>query len=225
MTAARYDGAMSAAEEPTTSFPGFPFAAHAALTAMGEALRDAEAAGPEAPLREAEPPSPEDALAALLLLRLLRERLAEWEPSLVTAARDAGASWAQLAHPMGVASRQAAERRFLRSRPGAPGTTGEQRVQAERDRRAAGRVASHWARDNAADLRRLAGRISALGGLPEDVCEPIDAAMGAPDAVALLQPLREARGHLDEDHTELAAQYDALLAPEGTHRFEDGAGR
>ncbi|MFE4825176.1 type III effector protein, partial [Streptomyces sp. NPDC056704] len=43
-------------------------------------------------------------------------------------------------HPLGVASRQAAERRYLRVRPGTPGTTGEQRVQATRNRRAADRT-------------------------------------------------------------------------------------
>src|SRR3954451_15992176 len=79
-----------------------------------------------------------DALAALTLLRHLREELAEWEPRLIAAARSHGASWIQLAPALGVASRQAAERRYLRLRPDDTGeaTTGEQRVRAERDRRA-----------------------------------------------------------------------------------------
>src|SRR5437763_16030294 len=58
-----------------------------------------------------------DALAALTLLRHLREELAEWEPRLIAAAREHGASWIQLAPALGVASRQAAERRYLRPRP------------------------------------------------------------------------------------------------------------
>ncbi|MFB8174113.1 hypothetical protein ACFC60_39800, partial [Kitasatospora purpeofusca] len=57
---------------------------------------------------------PEPALAALVLLRELRTQLAGWEAGLVESAREAGATWADLARPMGVASRQAAENRYLR---------------------------------------------------------------------------------------------------------------
>ncbi|MGW5746727.1 HSP18 transcriptional regulator, partial [Amycolatopsis sp. NPDC003861] len=55
----------------------------------------------------------DEVLAALSGLRLLREHLASWEPELITAARAAGASWVALAPALGVASRQAAERRYL----------------------------------------------------------------------------------------------------------------
>jgi hypothetical protein len=72
---------------------------------------------------------------------------------------------ALLAHPLGVASRQAAERRYLHNRPGPAGTTGEQRVQATRERRAAERATATWARRNAAGLRGIAGRITALTDL------------------------------------------------------------
>ncbi|SDN63161.1 hypothetical protein SAMN05444921_13183 [Streptomyces wuyuanensis] len=72
---------------------------------------------------------PEQALASLLPLRQVREQLAGWETGLIETARKAGASWADLAHPLGVASRQAAERRYLRgrdhrrtTRPGHPRT-------------------------------------------------------------------------------------------------------
>ncbi len=53
-------------------------------------------------------------LDGLALLRQIRTELAAWEPELITAARRAGASWTQLAPALGVASRQAAERRYLR---------------------------------------------------------------------------------------------------------------
>src|SRR5690242_3298882 len=56
-------------------------------------------------------------LTALALLRELRAELATWEPDLIDAARRQGASWEQLAPALGVASRQAAERRYLRLRP------------------------------------------------------------------------------------------------------------
>src|SRR5215216_4226760 len=69
-------------------------------------------------------------LAALVLLRHLREELTEWEPQLIAAAREQGVSWAQLAPALGVGSRQAAERRYLRLRPaggGDAGSTSDQR--------------------------------------------------------------------------------------------------
>ena len=58
----------------------------------------------------------EAALTALTALRRLRIQLDAWEPHLVAAARAGGASWADLAPAMGVTSRQAAERRYLRIR-------------------------------------------------------------------------------------------------------------
>src|SRR3954454_3421946 len=107
----------------------------------------------------------EQLLAALAVLRLLREELAAWEPELITAARAAGASWVALAPALGVASRQAAERRYLRLRPSDTGeATGEARVRAERDRRAGDRAVAGWARENSATLRELAGQVSAATG-------------------------------------------------------------
>ncbi|MEV7519323.1 hypothetical protein [Streptomyces sp. NPDC091371] len=53
----------------------------------------------------------------------------------------------------------------VRRRAGA-GAVLPERVQATRDARAADRTVTAWARDNAADLRRLAGRITAPTGLP-----------------------------------------------------------
>src|SRR4051812_41152100 len=108
----------------------------------------------------------ERVVAALAALRSVREQLGAWEPELIAAARAGGASWASLAPALGVASRQAAERRFLRLRPSATGElTGEGRVDAERDRRAGDRAVADWARRNAAVLRQLAGQVSALDDL------------------------------------------------------------
>src|ERR1700743_2923826 len=53
-------------------------------------------------------------LQALVMLRDLRAELSAWEPELITAAREAGVSWALLAPALGVTSRQAAERGYLR---------------------------------------------------------------------------------------------------------------
>ncbi|MEU8619544.1 type III effector protein [Streptomyces sp. NPDC048623] len=164
-------------------------AALVALAAIDETVRAARSAS-----TLATPPSTssEEALAALLLLRELREQLADWEPGLIEAARDAGASWADLAQPLGVTSRQAAERRYLRVRPGRPGATREERVQATRDRRAADRTVTDWARDNAADLRQLAGQITALDTLPAALRRDLSQALADSDPARLLEPLARA---------------------------------
>ncbi|NYE44574.1 hypothetical protein HEB29_005585 [Streptomyces fulvorobeus] len=152
----------------------------------------------------------EQVLAALLLLREVRDQLAGWEPGLIEAARAAGTSWADLAHPLGVASRQAAERRYLRVRPGVPGATGEQRVQATRNHRAADRTITTWARDNAADLRQLAGQITALSDLPDNSTTRLAAALADNDAANLIAPLTDAHKHLTTDHPGLANRVDTV---------------
>ncbi|MGW7432464.1 type III effector protein [Streptomyces sp. NPDC054861] len=206
---------MTAADRPRRAGPADPsfLAASAALSAIDEAVRSTGAAGPAETPEAGQGSSAEEALAALLLLRELRERLAGWEPTLIEAAREAGASWAELAHPLGVASRQAAERRYLRVRPGAEGTTGEQRVQATRDRRAADRSVTAWARGNAADLRRLAGQITTLGDLPAASDAPVarlSEALGDDDAAALVRPLIDTHRHLEAAHPDLAARVDTI---------------
>ncbi|MFJ2932692.1 type III effector protein [Streptomyces sp. NPDC087219] len=198
---------MTGADQPVT----FP-AALAALATIDEAVRAARSATTPDTTPHG---SSEEALAALLLLRELREQLAAWEPRFIEAARDAGASWGDLAHPLGVTSRQAAERRYLRVRPGNPGTTGEQRVQTIRDRRAADRTIKAWARSNAADLRQLAGQISALDALPSDTQADLSAALAHSDPTQLLEPLARTHPHLTP-HPDLAKRVDNL-----TRRTED----
>ncbi|SFF58043.1 hypothetical protein SAMN05216251_1202 [Actinacidiphila alni] len=207
---------MSTADRPPATgtnahSPASFLAAAAALHAIDDALRDAQRDAPDSA-----GPGAEQALASLLLLRQVRERLAGWENGLIETARDAGASWADLASPLGVASRQAAERRYLRGRPGPAGTTGEQRVQATRGRRAAERTTAAWARHNAADLRRLAGQITALTDLPAAARLPLSrirAALAHDDPAELVHPLNAARPHLTAGHHDLAAQLDALTPP------------
>ncbi|WP_063788186.1 MULTISPECIES: hypothetical protein [Streptomyces] len=195
---------------PEARSPASFMAAAAALAAMDEALSGAQNDAPDTA-----GPGPEQALASLMLLRQVREQLAGWETGLIETARDAGASWADLAHPLGVASRQAAERRYLRGRPGPAGTTAEQRVQATRQRRAADRTAATWARANAADLRRLAGQITALAQLTPEARSAqaaLHAALGAGDAAELIAPLAAMRAHLDGRHAGLVGSLDALQA-------------
>ncbi|WP_405835264.1 type III effector protein [Streptomyces sp. NBC_01518] len=201
---------MSPSPEPRdpTSF----FAAAAALNTINEAVRTAQNTLTPPPA-EGGHASSEEALAALLMLRELREQLAGWEPGLIEAARAAGSSWADLAHPLGVASRQAAERRYLRVRPGTPGTTGEQRVQATRSRRAADRTLTTWARANAADLRQLAGQITALTDLPAQAHTPLarlTEALADNDSANLIAPLTATHAHLKANHPDLADRIATL---------------
>ncbi|MFF3886137.1 type III effector protein [Streptomyces sp. NPDC001914] len=189
---------MSDGEVPApTSFE----ATATALEAIAQAMRTARTA------EDASTDDPEKAIAALLLLRQVREQLVLWEPALIETARQAGASWGELAHPLGVASRQAAERRYLRVRPGADGTTKEQRVQATRDQRAADRSVTTWATAQAAALRQLAGTITALPDLPpaaDGALTALHAALGDSDPSQLLGPLSDAGPHLRSAHPDLA---------------------
>ncbi|MFE9120613.1 type III effector protein [Streptomyces sp. NPDC007172] len=201
---------MSVSPEPRdpTSF----FAAQAALNAINQAVHTAQTPQDGTPPPDGRA-SAEQALAALLMLRELRDQLAGWEPGLIEAARAAGSSWADLAGPLGVASRQAAERRYLRVRPGAPGETGEQRVQATRDRRAADRTVTTWARTNAGELRRLAGQITALTDLPARArtsLAKLNDTLADDDAARLVAPLADTRVHLEADHPDLAARVTTL---------------
>ncbi|AQT73502.1 MULTISPECIES: hypothetical protein [Streptomyces] len=205
---------MNEAAEPNTPVPFL--AAAAALEAINQAVQDAQQPSARTATTEAAPAAdsgPHPALAALLMLREVREQLAGWESGLIETARGRGASWADLAGPLGVASRQAAERRYLRLRPGAAGSTGEERVQATRDTRAADRTVTAWARDNAADLRRLAGQVTALTGLPanaQGAIGDLNLALADNDAARLVRPLTATRAHLRPEDAELAERIDAL---------------
>jgi hypothetical protein len=155
-------------------------------------------------------------LAALVAIRELRALLDEWEPQLVEVARTAGVSWAQLAPALGVASRQAAEKRYLRlhgAGAGGGGTTQEERVQAVRDRRAGDRAVTVWARAHGADLRQLAGQVSALTDLGPHAQASLDRlhdALGTDDPAALVPLLAATHAHLPPAHERLADRVAAV---------------
>ncbi|MEV7443958.1 HSP18 transcriptional regulator [Streptomyces sp. NPDC091204] len=204
---------MTPADTPPAPVPFH--AAAAALEAINRSVEEAQQSSSATPTAAtpAAASGPHPALAALLMLREVREQLAGWESGLIETARGQGASWADLAEPLGVASRQAAERRYLRLRPGAAGSTGEERVQATRDTRAADRTVTAWARDNAADLRRLAGQITALTGLPagaDHAVGELNLALADNDAARLVQPLAATRPHLRPQDAHLAERIDTL---------------
>ncbi|WP_327284510.1 MULTISPECIES: HSP18 transcriptional regulator [unclassified Streptomyces] len=202
---------MNEASQPAAPVP-FPAAA-TALRAIDQAVRHAQRCSAGTPPTEPTGAGPHPALAALLMLREVREQLASWESGLIETARGQGASWADLAGPLGVASRQAAERRYLRLRPGTAGSTGEERVQATRDTRASDRAVKAWARDNAADLRRLAGQITALTGLPDAAAAAVgelNRALADNDAARLIRPLTDTRPHLRPEDSALVDHLDAM---------------
>jgi hypothetical protein len=161
-------------------------------------------------------PGADRLLGALADLRAVQAQLAALEPVLIRAARDAGASWQQIAPALGVASRQAAERRYLRLLPAAaPADAGtrDERVRAERDRRAGQRAVAQWANDNTADLRRLAGQITALSDLDTAASGDLGRlheALGDPDAADLPALLAETQRHL-RAHPDLARQIDEVV--------------
>ena len=165
-------------------------------------------------------------LAALVQLRQLREQLEGWEPGLIDAARTAGVSWAELAPAMGVASRQAAERRYLRLKPSATNeSTAEGRVQAVRKRRAGDRAVAGWARDHASQLRQLAGQVSAAAGLSrtgQRHANLVHDALGTDNPADLLEPLHMAGPHLGEQHADLTRRITDLGAQ--TDQARDDAG-
>jgi len=164
-------------------------------------------------------------LDALVLLRWAQDELATIEPTLIAAARAAGVSWQALAPALGVASRQAAERRYLRSTSAPtdqPGATRDARVQAERDRRAGHRAVARWANDNTADLRRLAGQITALTDLDAaagDALNRLHEALGDVDASALPALLAATHRHLPQ-HPDLASQIDTVTAQADRIRWQ-----
>jgi hypothetical protein len=166
----------------------------------------------------------EETLDALEALHRLREQLASWEPLLIEAARDAGASWARIAPALGVTSRQAAERRYLRLRPTQDSSLNrEERVRAARDERAGDRAVAAWARDNASELRQIAGQASAAAGLSSAGRQHANALAGeltGDDPATLLEPLADLRDHLVDEHAELAERVDAVGRKVGRVRRE-----
>jgi hypothetical protein len=159
---------------------------------------------------------------ALTDLRELRDQLAAWEPELVTAARAAGLSWITLAPALGVTSRQAAERRYLRSQPTDDGaSTGEARVDATRDQRAGDRAVAAWARENSAELRQLAGQVSGLDDLTpagRRDADRVHAELAGDDTATLLEPLTTMRSHLTDGHAELGDRIGAVTQDAETRR-------
>jgi hypothetical protein len=178
---------------------------------------------------------PSELLAAIDALSRLRTRLDQWEPMLIDAARERGLTWAQIAPALGVASRQAAERRYLRLKPQPDGvrTTREARVDATRHERSAERAVATWARSQAAALRQLAGQIAALptsgraraSAEKRTAIDQVRRVLASDDAAELVQPLTAAGESLRDEHPRLAEQISALTATADKIRDTDRSRR
>jgi hypothetical protein len=168
----------------------------------------------QAVLADGDDADPAALITALTALRQLRDELASWEPRLIATARQQGTSWASLAPALGVTSRQAAERRYLRLQPSTTGeSTGEGRVRATRDKRAGDRAVEAWARQNSTMLRQLAGQISALDGLSGPArryANLIGHALADSDPATLLSPLADSQPHLRTTHAKLAKKIKSV---------------
>ncbi|MFI5987129.1 hypothetical protein ACIBEA_40470 [Streptomyces sp. NPDC051555] len=120
-------------------------------------------------LSEAHRVSETDLLAALLVLRTLREDLQRAEGHLIETARKKGVTWTRLAPALEVKSRQSAERRYLQLRGDSSddGRTQEDRVAGERDQRARAKVQRAWMAEHADEIRVLAVRLAAVEDLQQ----------------------------------------------------------
>ncbi|MEU0041137.1 hypothetical protein [Streptomyces sp. NPDC006333] len=113
-------------------------------------------------------------LAALLAIRMLREKLDHDELKLITLARTKRITWARIAEWQELSGRQAAERRHLQlgrayTRPdGTVPSTQSERVEYARDLRSR-RAERQWALHHAPRIRRVAAQLAAIEDLQQRV--------------------------------------------------------
>ncbi|MGW7313158.1 hypothetical protein [Streptomyces sp. NPDC054865] len=107
-----------------------------------------------------------DVLAALHVVRMLREKLDADELALTGLARTMKITWARIAVAQGVRSRQSAERRYLQLSKARPGATQNERVEATREQRRR-RAELDWALDHAPAIHALALSLAAVPNLQE----------------------------------------------------------
>lgn len=108
-----------------------------------------------------------DVLAALLVIRRLRDILTRGEPYLIEAARELGATWDRLAQALEVGTRQAAERRYTSLKAPVSGSPSgaRARIDANRDEAARARARRRFALVQAETIRQLAREVVALADL------------------------------------------------------------
>jgi hypothetical protein len=113
-----------------------------------------------------------DILAALLVIRVLRDKLNTDELMLISLARSQHITWARIAGALEMKNRQSAERRHLQlsqAHPRVDGTlprTQSERVEDARERRSR-RAERDWARRNARTIRATAETLTSIPDLQQ----------------------------------------------------------
>ncbi|WP_157880815.1 hypothetical protein [Streptomyces griseoruber] len=143
-----------------------------------------------------------EVLAALLVIRMLREKLDHDEIKLTSLARAKRITWARIARWKELSGRQAAERRHLQlsrtyTRPdGSVPHTQSERVEQARERRSR-RAEREWALQHAQRIRRTAAQLATIDDLQERVDQSPEARIilavhragtGSPEPVTLVWP-------------------------------------
>ncbi|MER7048909.1 hypothetical protein ABT391_29140 [Streptomyces jumonjinensis] len=110
-------------------------------------------------------------LAALLVIRTLRDKLVLDERRLIKAARTRKVTWSRIADALELKSRQAAERRYLQLREDLDNIAGDDLTQAERVEVARAHRDRHseyaWASRHADRITALAERLSSIPSLQQ----------------------------------------------------------
>ncbi|WP_210976135.1 hypothetical protein [Streptomyces sp. RM72] len=110
-------------------------------------------------------------LAALLVIRTLRDKLEADERKLISTARTLKITWSRIGNALELKSRQAAERRFLQLRDDLEDVAGDVLTQAERVEVARARrdrrTEYTWATSHATPIISLALRLHAVSGLQQ----------------------------------------------------------
>lgn len=112
-----------------------------------------------------------DILAALLVTRVLRDKMNTDELMLITLARSRGITWARIADALELKSRQSAERRHLQlsqstRADGSQPRTQNERVESARERRSR-RAEREWALRHAEIIRTMAQELTAIPDIQE----------------------------------------------------------
>ncbi len=195
---------------PARALPPSVPAAQAALEAITAALATAETPGARAGAAGQGGVPGRAGTRGTAAAPADQERLAGWETRLIEAARHAGASWTDLAAPLGVASgrpRSAVTCGCARALPVPPASS------ASRPPATGGRPTAGSPPGPVTTPRACASspeQLSALDDLPDETRTLLGRALGDHDPAALLAPLADARAHLDGGHAELRGRLDAV---------------
>ncbi|MEU1824169.1 hypothetical protein ABZ502_17300 [Streptomyces abikoensis] len=141
----------------------------------------------------------QDVLAALTQLAEARAALDTLELDLLQGAKQRGASLLEMAHHLGLRTRQSAETRFLRLQAASATNRARRAIPEQRRARARQRNADAWCRQNEERMRKVAARLlDVAGAWPHLARDPLASSCleeltTVQDAPALAEPLNVLR--------------------------------